>query len=105
GQGFVEFGIFVALFVVMTLGVVTVGHAFLVMNMITHAARDGARLAATWAPRASCHGLDYRNTTAGSTGAIETSVRNQIATVTTAAVTVRVTQHPSQFGLEEPNCA
>src|SRR5207248_815861 len=72
GQEFVEFGLFAALFVVIALGIITFGHAFLVVNMITHAARDGARLAATWTPRAACHGLDSSNAGAGSTGAIQT---------------------------------
>jgi Flp pilus assembly protein TadG len=105
GQGFVEFGLFVALFVVVTLGIVTFGHAFLVVNMITHAARDGARLAATWTPRAACHGLDDSNTGGGSTGAIQTVVKNKITTVTAAPMTVQIAQIPSQVGRTEGNCA
>src|SRR2546426_12598940 len=105
GQELVEFGLFAALFVVITLGIVTFGHAFLVVNMITHAARDGARLAATWTPRAACHGLDDSNTGAGSTGAIQTVVKNKITTVTPAPMTVQVAQIPSQVGKTEGSCA
>src|SRR5438067_1403636 len=105
GQEFVEFGLFAALFVVIALGIITFGHAFLVVNMITHAARDGARLAATWTPRAACHGLDSSNTGAGSTGAIQTVVTNKIAAVTTATMTVQVSQIPSQVGHTEGSCA
>ena len=105
GQELVEFGLFAALFVVIALGIVTFGHAFLVVNMITHAARDGARLAATWTPRAACHGLDDSNTGAGSTGAIQTVVKNKITTVTDATMAVQVSQIPSQVGKTEGSCA
>jgi Flp pilus assembly protein TadG len=47
GQGLVETGIILVLFMAIALGLLTFGHAFMVANMITHAARDGARLAAT----------------------------------------------------------
>ncbi len=105
GQELVEFGLFAALFVVIALGIITFGHAFLVVNMITHSARDGARLAATWTPRAACHGLDSSNSGAGSTGAIETVVKNKIGTATTATMTVQVSQVPSQVGKTEGSCA
>ena len=44
GQGLVELGIIMVLLLALTMGVVQFGHAFMVANMITHAARDGARL-------------------------------------------------------------
>jgi Flp pilus assembly protein TadG len=71
--------------------VVTFGHAFMVANMITHAARDGARLAATWPTRGACQRLDNTNT-----DAIQTTVKNEIATVTGTTFTVDVTQNPVQ---------
>src|SRR5437667_11850217 len=100
GQSLIEFGAFITLFVVIALGLITFGHAFMVANMITHAARDGARLAANWTPRGTCHGLDDTNTVA-----LQTQVTNEIAAVTGAAMTVHVTQNPSQVGMTEPNCA
>jgi Flp pilus assembly protein TadG len=46
GQALIEMGIVVVLFVLLVLGVLEFGRAFMVANMITHAARDGARSAA-----------------------------------------------------------
>ena len=91
GQDLVEFGIIIVPFVALALGVVTFGHAFMVANMITHAARDGARLAATWPTRGACQRLDNSNT-----AAIQTTVRNEISTVTGGTFTVNVTQNPVQ---------
>jgi len=48
GQGLVEAALVMVLFMAIALGLVTFGHAFMAVNMITHAARDGARLPATW---------------------------------------------------------
>src|SRR2546426_5032563 len=93
GQELVEFGIIIVLFITLALGVVTFGHAFMVANMITHAARDGARLAATWPTRGACQRIDNTNT-----GAIQTTVKNEIATVTGSTFTVDVAQNPVQPG-------
>src|SRR5207247_10193390 len=41
GQALIEVGMSITLFLAIALGLLTFGHAFLVMNMITHAARDG----------------------------------------------------------------
>ncbi len=46
GQSLVELGMIVALFVLLSMGMIEFGRAFMVANMITHAARDGARAAA-----------------------------------------------------------
>ena len=43
GQALIETAISILLFLGVTLALVTFGHAFMVVNMITHAARDGAR--------------------------------------------------------------
>src|ERR1051325_12018318 len=91
GQDLVEFGLIIVLFVTLALGVVTFGHAFMVANMITHAARDGARLAATWPTRGACQRLDNNNTSA-----IQATVRNEIATVTGTTFAVDVGQTPAQ---------
>jgi Flp pilus assembly protein TadG len=91
GQELVEFGIIIVLFITLALGVITFGHAFMVANMITHAARDGARLAATWPTRGACQRLDNANT-----DAIQTTVKNEIATVTGTTFMVDVTQNPVQ---------
>ena len=56
-QALLEFGVVIVLFLTIALGLITFGHAFMVANMITHAARDGARLAATWQDRGPCKRL------------------------------------------------
>jgi Flp pilus assembly protein TadG len=45
GQALAEFGIVVLLLVVMLFGIIEFGRMFMIANMITHAARDGARFA------------------------------------------------------------
>ena len=83
GQELVEFGITIILFMTIALGVITFGHAFMVANMITHAARDGARVGASWATRDtnSCGRLPSTITTAGASNPIETLVKNELRTV------------------------
>ena len=39
-----EMGIVVALFVTLVMGTIEFGRAWMIANMITHAARDGARI-------------------------------------------------------------
>jgi len=46
GQALAETGIVIVLLLLLVMGVVEFGRAFMVSNMITHAARDGARRAA-----------------------------------------------------------
>jgi Flp pilus assembly protein TadG len=53
GQALVETGIVIVMFVMLVMGTIEFGRAWMVSNMITHAARDGARLAATWPTRTS----------------------------------------------------
>jgi Flp pilus assembly protein TadG len=98
GQSLVETALTIILFMAIALGLLTFGHAFMVTNMITHAARDGARLAATWPNRGSCQAVT-------NTSALVQTVRNEIATVTGGTFTVSVQQVPDQTGLTPPNCA
>jgi Flp pilus assembly protein TadG len=98
GQGLVEAGLTIVLFMAIALGLVTFGHAFMVANMITHAARDGARLAATWPNRTSCQAIT-------NVSAIRQTVQNEIATVTGGLFNVNIDQVPDQTGLTPPNCA
>jgi len=87
GQALIEFGVVVVLFVTLVLGVVTFGHAFMVMNMITHAARDGARIAATWPDRGNCGVLTNKDP-------IRQKVKDEIETVSGETFQVDVTQIP-----------
>jgi len=97
GQELVELGITTVLFMIVALGVLMFGHAFMVVNMVTHAARDGARLAASWADRGACQQIN--NDTQ-----IKQAVNDRIATVTAARFTVNVGQNPPVTS-SSPPCA
>lgn len=78
GQALTEMAFCVLLFVVLTLGIIDFGRMLMVLNVITYAARDGARAAAvvpaaTWATARSD---------------LQARVEAQIATVTDTAFTV-----------------
>ena len=73
GQALAELGIVIVLFVFLGLGIIEFGRAWMIINMVTHAARDGARAAAALPPAsrdASGHVTAW--------GPIETSVENYI---------------------------
>ena len=95
GQALAETGIVLVVFILLVGGVMQFGHAFMVANMITHAARDGARLAASWQSRGGCGQLT-------NTSAIEAQVRSTIATVTAEMFTVTVGQTPAVSPLTPP---
>jgi len=98
GQALIETAISILLFLGVTLALVTFGHAFMVVNMITHAARDGARLAATWPYRGACNAITNYDS-------IMSTVKAEIGTVTGGSFQVNIDQVPSQNGLTSPNCA
>jgi TadE-like protein len=114
GQAMIELGIVVVLFVVLTMGAVQFGHAFMVVNMVTHAARDGAHTAASWAEReaGSCGRLPAAVTTAGSSNPVEQVVRTELTTVYAGSLNVSVCQGndgtetcPSGVSVPDaPNC-
>jgi Flp pilus assembly protein TadG len=60
GQALVEMGLVILLFIVMVIGIMEFGRAFFIVNMITHAARDGARMAAVIpaGSRGTCQAID-----------------------------------------------
>jgi len=77
GQALAELALCILLFTILTLGIVDFGRMLMVLNVITHAARDGARIAALtnddlW----SGTGLGGAAATT-----VQTRVRDQIATV------------------------
>lgn len=82
GQALVEMGIVLILFVILVLGVLEFGRAWMVANMITHAARDGARAAAVVT---SVNRDSNGNISGGKKTAIENQVMAQIDTVLPAA--------------------
>jgi len=87
GQALAEMGFVLVLLITLIMGLMEFGRAWMVANMITHAARDGARAAATFANRnADC--------SITNTSGISDRVMDQIATVMdTATISeVNVTQ-------------
>jgi Flp pilus assembly protein TadG len=73
GQAMAELGIVIVLFVFLGLGIIEFGRAWMIVNIATHAARDGARAAAAL-PSAFRDASGYVN----SWSTIETAVENQI---------------------------
>jgi Flp pilus assembly protein TadG len=70
GQALIEMALVVVALVFLMAGIVEFGRAFMLANMITHAARDGARFAATLG------GASRTNGALNSTG--QTSVKNHV---------------------------
>jgi Flp pilus assembly protein TadG len=71
----------ILLFVVITLGIMDFGRMLMIMNVITHATRDGARTAAFFAADQFAGGaLSGSNLTA-----VQNRVRGEIASVMTAS--------------------
>ena len=96
GQALLEAGVVIVLFLTIALGLMTFGHAFMVANMITHAARDGARLAATWPDRGTCGALPNTasSPSAGPRGIVQ-KVKDEIETVSGESFQVTVSQDPA----------
>lgn len=86
GQALVEAGIVISMLVILSMGLIEFGRAWMIGNVITHAARDGARAAAVTPAGNRSSGMIV------STAGIETLVQNQIATVVSASPTVTVSQ-------------
>ena len=96
GQALIETAISILLFLGVTLALMTFGHAFMVVNMITHAARDGA--ARGDVPyRGGCNAITNYDS-------IKSTVKAEIGTVTGGSFQVNVDQVPSQNGQTPPNC-
>jgi len=94
GQALAETGIVITLFVTLVMGTIEFGRAWMIANMITHAARDGARIAAVVPATGRSS-----NGTISSTSAIQTQVLNEISNVMpSSGFTVNVTQ-PSPGGI------
>jgi Flp pilus assembly protein TadG len=88
GQAMAETGLVIVLLIFLGMGIVEFGRAFMVVNMITHATRDGARMAAVVPATA-------RNSSGiiTSTSSISTQVLSEIDDVmSTTGLAVAVTQ-------------
>jgi Flp pilus assembly protein TadG len=87
GQALAETAIVIVLLVTMAMGIIEFGRAWLIANMITHAARDGARMAAVPASNRDGSGMIT------DTSAIVNQVLSDIGTVVpTSGFTVSVGQ-------------
>ena len=73
GQALAELGIVIVLFVFLGLGIIEFGRAWMIVNIATHAARDGARAAAAL-PTGSRDASGFIT----NWGPIETAVEQQI---------------------------
>jgi Flp pilus assembly protein TadG len=91
GQALMETALVVLFLVTLLMGIIEFGRAWMISNMIMHAARNGARVAATSTSRTSG--------TITNTAAIQTEVLNEIKTVVpTTGFGVNVTQ-PNPGGI------
>jgi Flp pilus assembly protein TadG len=94
GQSLIELGIVIVILVTLAMGMLEFGRAWMIANMITHAASDGARMAAI-TPSTSRNSSGIITDTAP----IQSQVLAEIANVTpTAGFTVSVSQ-PTTNGI------
>jgi Flp pilus assembly protein TadG len=103
GQALVETGIIIVLFVTLVMGTMEFGRAWYISNMVTHAARDGARVASTWPTRtggtiSSTDTTTIQNqvqaqltSTLGATGLTATLTQTVVGTVPTVQLRVHGT--------------
>jgi len=99
GQALIESGIVATLLIVLALGVLNFGYSILAANVIAHAARNGARMAATWPYRLGCKQLD-----ATQLAPIQNQVKAEVASIVGGTFTVTVTQSPP-VTVTNPPCA
>jgi len=95
GQALVELGIIIVLLVFLVMGIIEFGRAWMIGNMITQAARHGARAAAVLP-------VSKRNATTHvitDSSAIVTQVQNQIQNVYAGALDVTVNPQADAGGI------
>ena len=95
GQALTELGIIIVLLVFLVMGMIEFGRAWMIVNMITQAARHGARAAAVLP-------LSKRNATTHvitDSSAIVTQVQNQIQNVYAGALDVTVNPQADAGGI------
>ena len=95
GQSLIETAMTVAILVLLSAGIIQFGYAFIQLEMITNAARDGARFGSAKPNRDACGCLQSADSTAN-TGTIAALVLAEIGNVMDAsALSVAVNQTPS----------
>jgi Flp pilus assembly protein TadG len=91
GQALAEMGLVVLLFTILTLGIVDFGRMLMILNVVTHAARDGARAASVTSADAWSGGM----LTGTALDTIEDRVHTQLATVLSPEAASAFTVTPS----------
>src|SRR5206468_9187347 len=95
GQAVVETALTVTILVLLSLGIIQFGYAFIQLGMIANAARDGARFGSARPSRDTCGCIQAADVTPD-TGTIAALVLNELSSVmNTSGVHVFVTQNPS----------
>jgi Flp pilus assembly protein TadG len=91
GQALVELGIVIVLIVTLAMGIIEFGRAFMIINMVTNAAREGARTASVMQDN---NGRDATTKciTAGGQATITSMVQSQVNNVSNTSVTVTTSQ-------------
>jgi Flp pilus assembly protein TadG len=94
GQSLVEVGIVIPILVLLIMGTLEFGRAFMIANVVTHATRDGARAAAVVPPA-------DRNSSGiiTSPASIQNKVRSDIANVVDASGFTVSVQQPTIGGI------
>jgi Flp pilus assembly protein TadG len=82
GQALAELGIVIVLFVFIGLGIIEFGRAWMIINIATHAARDGARAAAALPPSARTNG--FVTNWSSIENAVEAAIQNNTGQTMTA---------------------
>jgi Flp pilus assembly protein TadG len=83
GQALAELGIVIVLFVFIGLGIIEFGRAWMIINIATHAARDGARAAAAL-PSSARDTSGFVTNWAGIETAVETQIQDNTGQTMTA---------------------
>jgi Flp pilus assembly protein TadG len=91
GQALAETGIVIVLLLLLILGVVEFGRAFMVTNMIVHAARDGARTAAV-APSTDRDDDGIITDTSSIVDSVRTSIAAVVGSGTASGLSIVVNQ-------------
>ena len=83
GQALAELGIVIVLFVFIGLGIIEFGRAWMIINIATHAARDGARAAAAL-PTSARDGSGFVSNWTTIETAVETQIQDNTGQTMTA---------------------
>lgn len=89
GQALAEMGFVIVLFVFLTMGVIEFGRTLMLLNMITQAARDGARAGSTSRLRDS---NDLLTNSSDIVNRVRTQMTNVMSSADASAFSITVTQ-------------